>query len=194
MISYKIMETKGALEGTYARFVAGQTVSIDQIVDDIVRSTTLTRADVLATLAALSDSMAVHLKNGNRVHLRELGYFSPSIEGEIVTNKKGNKSLKNGYIRTIKFRPEQHLKGSLANLSFKQVVPTYGLSKHATDEDITKALRDLSRGGRSFTTKALAEKISLPVSSTYRLIKQLLKDGIILNVPSFQYEKLYTLK
>ena len=194
MISYKILETSGALESTYARFIAKQTVDINTIVDDIVRSTTLTRADILAALAALADSMAFHLKNGNRVHLNELGYFAPSIEGEIAIDKKGRKTLKKGYVRTIKFQPERKLKGELLNVDFRQVVATHEKSKQIDDASLRQALRELSKGGRNFTTKALSAKLEMSISSAYRLIQRLMSDDVIIRVPSFQHEKLYTLK
>lgn len=97
----------------------GQT-GIDEIAERISVSTTATRADVLAVLAALEEQVIDTLESGQTVKLGDIGSFRLSVGGEgSVSEELYDPSL----IEKVKvvFTPSSRMKASLNSLKYTKV-------------------------------------------------------------------------
>ena len=71
--------------------------------EDIGDATTMEVPDVVGVVSALSREISTRLLDGYKVHIKGLGYFCLSLSGTIVTNRSGEKVLRGGKIKTVKF-------------------------------------------------------------------------------------------
>lgn len=79
------------MHGSNARltthFAQHQHISLEQVTADIVQQCTLTRADVLGCLAALTDIIAHYVARGCSVSLGDLGTFGATLTSETIKAK-----------------------------------------------------------------------------------------------------------
>ena len=86
-VNYKLIKnhSKSAEKAEYrAVTVENQMVGLERIGQNIQEATTLTRADVIGTIAALKDEIADQLMSGNGVHLPGIGLLLALREGQRV--------------------------------------------------------------------------------------------------------------
>lgn len=80
---FEIYENPGSKlnqKKTYqARIVEGRTVEQDELAELIQKRCTVNAADTIAVLTALSEVMVEVMKEGNRIHMAEVGYFSLAL-------------------------------------------------------------------------------------------------------------------
>ena len=77
---YESPNTIGTRKKRYhARVVNRERISTDHLAQEIHHSSSLTVADIKATIIALSEKLAYHLKDGARVHIEGIGYFHISL-------------------------------------------------------------------------------------------------------------------
>lgn len=72
----------------YAHTIKYQKVTMDTIAKEIEQATTLSEADVLAAIKALSTSIKQHLQQGETVDLGDLGRFSIAVTSTPVDDPK----------------------------------------------------------------------------------------------------------
>ncbi len=104
----------------FARLFRGNDVSIDQLCQEIVESTTLSYPDVLACLKALEINISRHIQNGSAVKFNILGSFIPKIKATAMG------TLEEVDATTIKaascrFYPSTKFKDSLSKVAFSEV-------------------------------------------------------------------------
>ena len=96
---YESPNTIGTRKKRYhARVVNRERISTDHLAQEIHHSSSLTVADIKATIIALSEKLAYHLKDGARVHIEGIGYFHisltcPETPTIPVTNQEIDKGL-----------------------------------------------------------------------------------------------------
>lgn len=79
---YRITEGKNPKTGAAMFYGVGaetNTVKVDNFIDQIVHSTTLTKADVRAVLVELEYCIMRHMQNNESVRLGTLGSFCPRL-------------------------------------------------------------------------------------------------------------------
>lgn len=106
----------------YATAQAKGSCDINEIAERISRSTTVTRADCLATLAALEEEIADKLQSGEIVKLGDVGTFRISLGSEGATSAdEFNQSM----IKKPKivFRPSAKLQTLMSALNYVRVKP-----------------------------------------------------------------------
>ena len=90
----------------------------ETLAEDIAESTTVTKADATAVLAAIKPKIKKALLAGNRVVLNDLGSFHIGIQGKCFTKETaaGKEFSPSSYIKghRIVFRPEVKLKKEIA--------------------------------------------------------------------------------
>lgn len=126
-VNYSIVARKkpGDMEGEakfYATAQAKGSTTLDEIAERISKSTTVTRADCLAVLAALEDEIGISLQSGEIVKLGDIGTFRVSI-GSIGSDtvEEFNQSM----IKKPKivFRPSTKLQNLMGTLTYVRVDP-----------------------------------------------------------------------
>lgn len=155
-------------------------VDTQQISRMIQQSCSLTKADVTAVLAALSEIVGRELADGKRVHLCGLGYFYPTLTTTrpvCATYKgKGNKVV----LKSIRFAADKHLRAEVGGVQAK-----CRNSNPSTDairnEDVDKAVALHFENNRFLLRKDLQIMLGLTKITAYRHIKRLLNEGRLQN-------------
>jgi len=126
-VNYSIVARKkpGDLEGTakyYATAQAKGSTSLNELAERISKSTTVTRADCLAVLAALEDEMGTSLQSGEIVKLGDIGTFRVSIGS---TGAETVEAFNQSMIKKPKivFRPSTKLQNLMGTLTYVRVDP-----------------------------------------------------------------------
>ena len=77
---YESPNTIGTRKKRYhARVVNWQRINTDYLAREIQYGSSLTVADIKATIISLSEKLAYYLKDGARVHIEGIGYFHISL-------------------------------------------------------------------------------------------------------------------
>lgn len=126
-VNYSIVARKkpGDLEATakyYATAQAKGSTSLNELAERISKSTTVTRADCLAVLAALEDEMGTSLQSGEIVKLGDIGTFRVSIGS---TGAETVEAFNQSMIKKPKivFRPSTKLQNLMGTLTYVRVDP-----------------------------------------------------------------------
>ena len=184
-IEYDFYKTHGALadkNSYHVRTVDRDTVDTETLIARIQQGTTLTIHDLKGAISALSQEIMNHLKEGRKVHLEGLGYFSLAIDGEVVTDKNEQLRLKNPRVRTIKFLPEEQMMKQMGQLSFT-CQGHWGRHSPQLDEDSAiKVVQRLAKEKPVFTAQDFQAAAQVTHTTSYRLLKKLVATQVIKNV------------
>ena len=104
MIYYKLEKTKNG-DRYYARAIQNEKVSFDKIIDEIVQNCNTRRSAVIQVLTQLADVMRIHLLNGDKVSVLDLGTFYVGINNESVEDPADFDPSKNINSFRINFQP-----------------------------------------------------------------------------------------
>lgn len=179
---YPAKGLKGAKDQLFVRPISNKTTSTDELMRDIERATTATRGDIRLVLSALSRSVISELLAGNRVHLDGFGYFSLSMDGDIVRDKNGKPQLRNAAVRNVLFQPERAMMGMLGGARFTAADHRGRRSSQLSDDKLQAALRELGEEGRLFSSAQFRKKLGLTISTASRILRRLRNEGILENV------------
>lgn len=103
-----------------ARLFRGQDMDLDMIAESISNSTTVSFADVLATLKALEIEISKAILNGNAVKLGYLGAFIPKIKAKSQSEaERVDASTITRF--SCRFYPSQKFKHNLKMVKFQEV-------------------------------------------------------------------------
>lgn len=90
----------------YARAVHTGTVDIDDLADEMQANCTVKRADIIAVLSELVETMKTHLQMSHRVKLDRLGTFKIGISTKPANEIKDFTALDNVKSVHVLFQPE----------------------------------------------------------------------------------------
>lgn len=101
----------------HARIVTSGTIDTEDLAKEIHSRSTLTIGDIQATLVSLSNAITLHLQEGDRIHIKGLGYLQMTLQCPPVKSPKEIRaeSIK---FKSIAFRPEIALKKALKSTTF----------------------------------------------------------------------------
>ena len=164
----------------HARVVPYQTVSTEYIVKDIQSRCSLTEGDALAALSALGDSLAYHLGNGQRVHLRGIGYFQVTLQCTETRDPKETHA-QNVRFKAVKYLADQPLKDKLKALKTERT----RRCKHSTDQSevrIDMKLKEYFSEKKILTRKDFETVCHLTRTTAFRQLKRLKEEGKLQNI------------
>ena len=184
-VFYKLQKTTGGLPiNSKMKVMPVRQIAVD--FESLAQKISV--ADLIGALDALKEAMIAELKEGGRVHLPGLGYFSLSIKGEVYQDAKTQRyRLRFPRIRKIKFLPERTLMKRLADTHFANAGST---SLTLSEMEIDNALRLLFAQQQVLTVGQLQDYLHLRHTFAYRLVKTLEKKGKIRNIGSV-YRKVF---
>ncbi|MCS2446918.1 hypothetical protein NXU86_21065 [Phocaeicola vulgatus] len=110
---YESPNTIGTRKKRYhARVVNWQRINTDYLAREIQYGSSLTVADIKATIISLSEKLAYYLKDGARVHIEGIGYFHISLtcpETRTPSSTRANKVK----FKSVTFRADKYLEASV---------------------------------------------------------------------------------
>lgn len=125
MVKYTVVKQRNPLgEGEkdmyYPRLTGREIKDINDLAEIITLRSTLSRADIVATLASLEDLIPELLSDGYSVKLGELGTFSLHAKTQI--SPEASQVTWRSFLSLItRFRPGKALKILLSDVNFKNV-------------------------------------------------------------------------
>lgn len=151
----------------------------------IQRYCTVSETDVSAVLDALSHCMGKELAEGRKVHLKGIGYFSPTLTcTERVTASTKHKTTK-VRLKGITFRSDNELKKHIGNIKVK-CLKLGGPTTPITEETIIGKLTEYFRTHPVLRRKDLEFLCGLTSITARRRIVELTKKGKLKNIGSLQ--------
>lgn len=178
---YESPNTIGTHKKQYhARVVNRELISTDYLAWEIHHGSTLTVADIKATIISLSEKLADHLKDGARVHMEGIGYFHVSLSCSETQNPQSTRAY-DVKIKSVTFRADKELKKQLVNVKTER-------SKYkphsipVTDEKIDKGLTEYFQTHSVLTRREFEQLFTLTRATAGRYITRLAKEGKLLNI------------
>ncbi|WP_072529922.1 hypothetical protein [Bacteroides ilei] len=183
---FEIYENPGSKlsqKKTYqARIVEGRTVEQDELAELIQKRCTVNAADTIAVLTALSEVMVEVMKEGNRIHMAEVGYFSLALSCTDAGNsdKPDRQAVK---LKTVKFQAERQLKKRLEkSLRLEQSRKGSSLhSRNLTHEEIAELLTGYFKENTFITRQKFEELCGFRKSTALNHINRLIDEKVIRN-------------
>ena len=125
-IKFKVIEKGqpgvkgGGQKKYYASVVTDGETTIDDLVKEIEKFSSLSEPDIRGVIVALENTIQNKLSEGKIVRLEKLGSLYPSISSEGVENAEDATS---GIIKgaSINYRPGERLKKAINDAGFKKV-------------------------------------------------------------------------
>jgi predicted histone-like DNA-binding protein len=104
----------------YVAKAPGRTVGMNEIVDEIEKRSTMSKADIMGVLISLVELIPQHNRRGDSVNLGTFGTFRTSINSDSVATKEEAKANLVKRV-SINFLPGTDMKKAIANIQFKVV-------------------------------------------------------------------------
>lgn len=169
---YESPNTIGTRKKRYhARVVNRERISTDHLAQEIHHSSSLTVADIKATIIALSEKLAYHLKDGARVHIEGIGYFHISLTCPETPTPHSTRA-NNVKFKSVTFRADKYLKKQLADVKTER-------SKYkphsipVTNEEIDKGLTEYFLTHSVLTRRDFEQLFTLTRATAGRYITRL---------------------
>lgn len=173
-----VPENKEQQAKYHARVVNLKTTDTTELAKEIHNRCSLAVGDVKATLEELSDVMAKRLANGERIHIKGLGYFQMTIKCPPVENIKKIRA-ETIELKSIVFRPEIEFRKALSGTAFKRVSEKKH-TKNQSNEEIDELLTRLFSENEFITRVELEKAAECTRSQAIRQINRLIEEGKLL--------------
>lgn len=123
----------------YPKVVNYRTVTTQELAEEIHSGSTLTTADIRATIDTLSYQIAQHLSESERVHVEGIGFFEVSLQCPETENPKETRAGKVKF-KSVNFRADKALKEKMhkaQTIRSKRKVHSSAFSPEKMDEKLT---------------------------------------------------------
>lgn len=169
----------------HARVVANGTTSTDDLVRKIHSRSTLSPADIKATLIAISDVLREELEEGRQIHIEGLGYLHVTLACPKIQSIKEIRA-ESVRFKSIVFRPEKELKKQLRSMKVERVANKRHSAQH-TRESLKDHLSRYFQAHESLTRKDFQRLCGLTRSTANRRLKELQSEGFLVNSHQTRY-------
>jgi len=177
-------ENKGTT--TYhARVTNSETITTDEIAQNIHKRCTLTISDIKAVLVELHDEIVNHLSNGNHVYLEGIGYFRLSLSApkDITPTDKARRSVG---IKAVEFRADTLLKKDLKGKATFVRTSRKRQSALLDIYEIDAILNDYFDMNQYLTRRRFEQLCNFTPSTAARHLKRLMEEGRLKNTNTKQ--------
>lgn len=176
-------ENSGKKPQLHARVANANTINMKHLAKKIEKSTTISRADMMAVIVELGNAFITELSNGNRLHIEGIGYFQMTLSCPAGVEKPSDIRSESISFKSISFTPEKMLKRQLQGIKFVRSTRS-NHSMHTSDAEIQSILAAYFEN-HSYITRAEFERIFYMTRSTaFRRIKALVKAGFLQRDPT----------
>lgn len=164
----------------HTRVVTSGTTDTHRIIEYIHSVSTLTSADVKASLISLIEAMANELASGRRVHLEGLGYFQLTLSSPPVRSPKEIRA-ESIRVKSVAFRPEASFKKRFRGLPVKRAKIKQHSDRRSALE-IDELLKSYFLNHPHITRRSFCSLCGFTESTGKRHLRQLVADGKLHNI------------
>ncbi len=177
----------------HARPTSNSIVRIEKLLEEASKKSVYSEDELKTALATLLDVVENHLAEGDHVQIPGLGGFQVSLKCPETRTPQATRSGSVS-IKSVSYTPERQLVNSLRS---KAVIRK---SKHKTHsfrdgdmDSVMQHLRVYFQNNRYLTRKDMETHCFLTQSTANRKIKELVEQGVLLNVNHDTHHPLYEL-
>ena len=164
----------------HARTVSPGNIDTDYLAKEIHAASTLTVADIKATLFSLGEKLAQHLENGERIYLKDIGYFQVTLTCPSTSIPKSTRSGQVKF-KSVAFRADKTLKQRLINAKTERS-DTKRHSNELSDSEIEKILTGYFAQNPVITRLTFQKLTGFIAGKACRTIKLLKEEGKLKNI------------
>lgn len=161
----------------HVRITNADTFTSENLIEEVVNNTTLTHADVAASLAALREAFIRHFQQGDNLQLDGLGVFTPRITGRVASDSLGRERGEGLQINGITFRPERSLLKRLTSAHFELEHTVHEV--WPSDKTIEKKLTEFFATHNSISTQQCSLCLVVPRNRALKLLTKLAEEGAL---------------
>ena len=170
----------------HARVVGSRTVDMQEVIDHIHGRCTLTKGDLKAAFAELSEEIVNCLCHGDTIHIEEIGYFSLSLSAPSDLQPKSKRRPDIG-IKSINFRPDIHLKNKMEERATFERATHKSHSTPMNIYEIDALLNDYFYEHPHLTRVQFQRLCGFTTSTAQRHLRRLVEEGRIRNIHTSQH-------
>lgn len=164
----------------HARVVNLQHVDTDYLAEEIHSGSTLTVGDIKATLISLSQKLAKHLREGERVYLEGIGYFQVTLKCPETRTPKSTRANQVKF-KSVAFRADKYLKGELQTVHTERS-PLKIHSSVLSDKEMDEKLTAFFAENHVMTRRDFQYLCHLTTATACRSIKKLVEEKKLRNI------------
>lgn len=142
-IQYDLYEnppkSAGKNKGYYARLVSEKTVTTEELAKKACAGTTLSPELIKLALSRVVDMIKISMAQGCRIHVEDLGFFSPSLSITYSDDKRRTQPIVKA--NDVNFTPEADVKRYLATIQTIHAVSAHRTLKQIGNEELDGLLR-----------------------------------------------------
>ena len=166
-------------EHFHPRTINQGTADLKVLAKEIEKGTTLTAADIEATLTALTDQMVKHLLNGERIYLKGLGYFSISLRCTKTNAIPDQTRAENIRFKALNFKADKNLRLELQGITCKRC--SSNTSNTGESIEVVNALSKFFETHSFITRKMMEELCNMSQTTANRRLKECINNRILKN-------------
>lgn len=173
-------ESEGKINCSQPIVSRTRTLCTREVIEELTNECTLTPADIIGVLEALSGCVAKHLAEGNSVHLDGLGVFGISLTTKKNADISRSESME-VTLKRITFKAEKQLKEKLTTCRFRADPMQKPAKETITDEELTVQIQNyLTQNNKTLFSRNDVE-YATKVSRYHALglLKRLTAQGIL---------------
>lgn len=164
----------------YVHVADSPAMTADDLYEEINRSCSLTRGDVLAALSALREVMERELRAGRRFCLPEVGWFSVKAEVQPDTEKDADGVRGDDLrVRNVNFRPSGALLQRLQTEASFERSAAAPPAEGPTEAEMRAYLEEYFKGEHCLTRRTFQTRFGLGKSAANRRLRAFTEQGVL---------------
>lgn len=167
--------------------MTGKSISTDEIMTNISRRCTLTRADIISVFSALSEEIGNMFAMGRSCNIEYLGIFSPSLSCDAPDCAEGDVRPSSVHVAGVNFRPSKSL---MQNIGHIECIPSTHKKSSAHIEQ-EQVLDFINKTSTPFSIGQFARHFCLTYATARRRLEYLATHDIIMNASPMKGRVLY---
>ena len=175
-------------ERFHPRVINQGSVDLQFLSKEIEKESTLTSADIEASLTAVTEKIRFHLLKGERVQIKGLGYFSVSLKCIKPDFDPKATRAENIKYKALKFKADKEMRIELQNLECKRL--TKDLSSTMQGNEIIKKLGKYFKDNKYITRRIMESLCNITPITANRRLNYCIQNNILKNVGT-RYNPIY---
>lgn len=168
----------------HARVANSETITTNEIAQNIHKRCTLTISDIKAVLVELHDEMVHHLCDGNHVYLEGIGYFRLTLSAPKDITPTSHRQ--NIGIKAVEFRADTFLKNELTEKAKFIRTARKHRSTLLNIYEIDALLVDYFETNQYLTRRRFEQLCNFTPSTAARHLRRLVQEGRLKNTNTKQ--------